>query len=56
MEPFGVVKTCKFVPSNKFQTVELPNNGLVRTSGLSLFAHDLHVDVERGPEFSLVST
>ena len=53
METFGVVKTCKFVTSNKFQTVELLNNGLVRTSGLSLCTHDLHVDVESAPKLFL---
>ena len=53
METFGLVKTCKFVTSSKFQPVEFLNNGLVRTSGLSPFTHDLHVDVESAPKLLL---
>ena len=39
--------------SSKFQTVEFLNSGRVRTSSLSLFTHDLHVDVESGPKLLL---
>ena len=46
METYGLVKTCKFVTKSKFQTVEFLNDGLVRTSGLSLFTNDLQVDVK----------
>ena len=46
-------QTCKLVTSSKFYTVEFLNNGPVRTSGLSLFTHDLHVDVESVPKLLL---
>ena len=53
METFGLVKTCKFVTSITFHTFDFLNNAPVWTSGLSLFTHALHVDVESTPKLLL---